>query len=59
MLKYRKIPEALSDEEMRCLESEIKYEGYLKRQEKEVSRLGQDGKDEDPSRTWISTTSPD
>ena len=39
VLECRKIPEALSDEEMRCLESEIKYEGYLKRQDKEISRL--------------------
>ncbi len=39
VLKCRKIPEALSDEDMRCLESDIKYEGYIKRQEKEVSRL--------------------
>ncbi len=39
VLKCRKIPEALSDEDMRCLESEIKYEGYIKRQDKEISRL--------------------
>ena len=39
VLKCRKIPEALSDEDMRCLESDIKYEGYIRRQEKEVSRL--------------------
>lgn len=39
VLKYRKSPDALSDEEMRCLESDIKYEGYIRRQEKEISRL--------------------
>ena len=39
VLKCRKIPEALSDEDMRCLESDIKYEGYIRRQEKEISRL--------------------
>ena len=39
VLKYRKIPEALNDEEMRCLESDIKYEGYIRRQGKEISRL--------------------
>ncbi len=39
VLKCRKIPEALSDEDMRCLESDIKYEGYIKRQDKEISRL--------------------
>ncbi len=39
VLKCRKIPEVLSDEDMRCLECDIKYEGYIRRQEKEVSRL--------------------
>ncbi len=39
VLKCRKIPEALSDEDMRCLESDIKYEGYIRRQDKEISRL--------------------
>ena len=39
MLEYGKFSGSLSDEEMRAIESEIKYEGYLKRQKKEVSRL--------------------
>jgi len=39
MLEYGKFSGSLSDEEMRAIESEIKYEGYLKRQRKEVSRL--------------------
>ncbi|HEX2695846.1 MAG TPA: tRNA uridine-5-carboxymethylaminomethyl(34) synthesis enzyme MnmG [Acidobacteriota bacterium] len=39
VLKCRKIPETLSDEDMRCLESDIKYEGYIRRQEKEISKL--------------------
>ena len=39
VLEYGKFSESLSDEEMRAIESEVKYEGYLKRQKKEVSRL--------------------
>jgi tRNA uridine 5-carboxymethylaminomethyl modification enzyme len=39
VLKCRKFPEVLTDEDMRCLESDIKYEGYIRRQEREVSRL--------------------
>jgi len=34
-----KLPVNLSPEEVRTLESEIKYEGYLKKQEKEISRI--------------------
>lgn len=49
VLKCRKIPEALSDEDMRCLESDIKYEGYIKRQEKEVSRLARTDRMKIPS----------
>jgi tRNA uridine 5-carboxymethylaminomethyl modification enzyme len=39
VLEYKKFPEPLTDEEMRYTESEVKYEGYLKRQEKEVERI--------------------
>jgi tRNA uridine 5-carboxymethylaminomethyl modification enzyme len=39
VIEYLKFEEALSDEDMRHIEAEVKYEGYLKRQEKEVSRL--------------------
>jgi tRNA uridine 5-carboxymethylaminomethyl modification enzyme len=39
VLEYAKFSESLSNEEMRAIESEIKYEGYLKRQKKEVSKL--------------------
>jgi len=39
VVEYLKFDEALSDEDMRHIEAEIKYEGYLKKQEKEVSRL--------------------
>ncbi len=34
-----KLPEALRDEEIRFVESEIKYEGYIRKQEKEIARL--------------------
>jgi tRNA uridine 5-carboxymethylaminomethyl modification enzyme len=49
VLKCRKIPEVLSDEEMRCLESDIKYEGYIKRQEKEIARLARTDRMKIPS----------
>ncbi len=39
VLKYGQILKSLSDEEMRHIESEIKYEGYLRKQAKEISRL--------------------
>lgn len=39
VLECKKFSEPLSDEEIRFIEAEIKYEGYLKRQEKEVSQL--------------------
>jgi tRNA uridine 5-carboxymethylaminomethyl modification enzyme len=39
VLEYGKFSNSLSDEEMRAIESDVKYEGYLKRQKKEVSTL--------------------
>ena len=39
MLEYGKIPEALTGEEIRHVEAEVKYEGYLKKQEKEVAKI--------------------
>src|SRR4030065_1679213 len=39
MLEYRKFPDPLTDEEMRYAEAEVKYEGYLRRQDKEVDRI--------------------
>jgi tRNA uridine 5-carboxymethylaminomethyl modification enzyme len=38
VLKYRKFPEVLSGEEMRFVESEVKYEGYIRKQEKEIAK---------------------
>lgn len=39
VLEYKKSKIHLTDEEIRHIESEVKYEGYLKKQEKEVARL--------------------
>jgi tRNA uridine 5-carboxymethylaminomethyl modification enzyme len=39
VLEYKKFPVRLTEEEMRCAEAEVKYEGYLRRQEIEVARL--------------------
>ena len=39
VLQYARFAEPLSEEEARHVEAEIKYEGYLRKQEKEISRL--------------------
>ena len=39
VLEYAKFPEVLADEEMRSIEAEVKYEGYLKLQRQEVEKL--------------------
>jgi len=39
VLEYGPMPERLSGEEIRRIEAEVKYEGYLKRQETEVARM--------------------
>ena len=39
MLEYVKFNPELSDEDMRHIEAEIKYEGYLRKQEVEIRRL--------------------
>jgi tRNA uridine 5-carboxymethylaminomethyl modification enzyme len=40
VLEYGKFPGALSDEECRHIESETKYEGYIKKQEREIAKSG-------------------
>ena len=40
VLQYAGLPEPLAGEEIRHIEAEIKYEGYLKKQDKEIARLG-------------------
>jgi tRNA uridine 5-carboxymethylaminomethyl modification enzyme len=45
VLQYARISETLTGEEMRHIEAVIKYEGYLKKQDKEIARLnGIDGR---------------
>ncbi len=39
VLEYTELPVELTAEEMRAVESEIKYEGYIRRQEKEIVRI--------------------
>ncbi len=39
VIEYKKFPEMLSDEEIRFIEAEVKYEGYLRRQEKEIEAM--------------------
>jgi len=39
VLEWGRFAEGLTDEDVRSVESEVKYEGYLKKQEKEISRL--------------------
>jgi len=39
VLEYKKFKIRLTDEEVRHIESEVKYEGYLRKQEKEVARI--------------------
>jgi len=39
VLEYKKFKINLTDEEIRHIESEVKYEGYLKKQEKEIARI--------------------
>lgn len=40
VVEYKKFNETLTDEEIRHIESEVKYEGYIKKQEKEIARIG-------------------
>jgi len=39
VVEYKKFKVSLTDEEIRHIESEVKYEGYLKKQEKEIARI--------------------
>jgi len=38
VLEYLQIPAGLTDEEVRFIEAEIKYEGYLRKQDKEIAK---------------------
>jgi tRNA uridine 5-carboxymethylaminomethyl modification enzyme len=39
VLEYGKFSESLAEEELRAIEAEVKYEGYLKRQAQDIARL--------------------
>jgi tRNA uridine 5-carboxymethylaminomethyl modification enzyme len=39
VLEYKRFPESLAEEEMRFAEAEVKYEGYLRRQQQEVESI--------------------
>jgi tRNA uridine 5-carboxymethylaminomethyl modification enzyme len=39
VLEYRKYPEELTAEEIMAVESVVKYDGYLKKQDKEISKM--------------------
>lgn len=49
VLEYTKFQENLTEEDIRHIESEVKYEGYLKRQEKEIARFKKMDKEKIPS----------
>ena len=40
VLKYGRLPVDLSHEETRYIESEVKYEGYIRKQEREIAKAG-------------------
>jgi len=48
VLEYKKFKFNLTDEEIRHIESEVKYEGYLKKQEKEIARIRKIDKEKIP-----------
>jgi tRNA uridine 5-carboxymethylaminomethyl modification enzyme len=39
VVEYEKLPAALTDEAIRHIESEVKYEGYINKQEREIRRI--------------------
>jgi tRNA uridine 5-carboxymethylaminomethyl modification enzyme len=48
VLEYAKLDVDLTEEEKRFIESEVKYEGYLKKQEKEIARIAKIDKEKIP-----------
>jgi len=51
VVEYKKFKLPLSDEEIRNIESEVKYEGYLKKQEKEIARIKRVDEEKIPKNT--------
>jgi tRNA uridine 5-carboxymethylaminomethyl modification enzyme len=40
VLRYEQFPDVLADEEKRHIEAEAKYEGYIRKQEREIAKAG-------------------
>lgn len=51
VVEYKKFNGLLTDEEIRHVESEVKYEGYLKKQEKEIARIAKIEGEKIPEKT--------
>jgi len=51
MLEYTKFEDDLNEEEIRYIESEIKYEGYIQKQQKEIARILKIDREKIPA--WI------
>lgn len=51
MLEYTKFEDDLNEEEIRYIESEIKYEGYIQKQAKEIARILKIDREKIPA--WI------
>lgn len=51
VVEYKKFNEKLSDEEIRHIESDVKYEGYIKKQDKEVARIKKIDREKIPEST--------
>ncbi len=49
MLEWSVFPEPLSQEETRYVESEVKYEGYIRKQEKEILKMAKTDKTKIPA----------
>jgi tRNA uridine 5-carboxymethylaminomethyl modification enzyme len=51
VVEYKKFCELLTNEDVRHIESEVKYEGYLKKQEKEIERIKKTDREKIPKET--------
>jgi tRNA uridine 5-carboxymethylaminomethyl modification enzyme len=57
VIEYEKIPVVLTDEEIRHIESEIKYEGYISKQEREILRISRIDRCKIPPKTDFGSVS--
>jgi len=51
VVEYKKFCQTLTEEEIRHIESEVKYEGYLKKQEKEIAKIRKTDREKIPRET--------